>query len=68
MPEEFESVATNASNSSLANLVENDGDVMFELELDRLVETLTSVVMAHQADEVATRERKMPRIPATKCV
>jgi hypothetical protein len=62
MPEDLASVATNASSSSLADAVENDGDVMFEAELDRLVETVTSVAMAHHAGAVAKRRRKMPRI------
>jgi hypothetical protein len=60
MPAVFESVATNANNSSLADVVENDGDVMFELELDRLVETLTSVAMAPQLDVVTKKRTNIP--------
>jgi hypothetical protein len=35
MPGDFASVATNASNNSPADAVENDGDVIFEAEVDR---------------------------------
>jgi hypothetical protein len=62
MPEEFASVAMNASSSSLADAVENDGDMMFEPELDRLVETITSVAMAHHAGAAARRRKRIPRI------
>jgi hypothetical protein len=64
IPEDFASVATNASNSSLTETVENEGDVRLEPELDRLVETITSVAIAHHAGIVETRRRKMPRNPA----
>jgi hypothetical protein len=62
MPWEFASVATNANNSSVADAVENDGDVIFEAELDLLVETDASIAMAHHAGAAAKRRRKMPRI------
>ena len=37
---------TKASNNSLGEVVENDGEVKFGLELDLSVETVTSVPMA----------------------
>jgi hypothetical protein len=60
MPEDLPSVATNASNNSLTDAVENDGDVMFDAEPDRLVETVTSVAMAHHAGAMTERRSMMP--------
>ena len=39
---------TKASNNSLGEVVENDGEVKFGLELDLSVETVTSIPMAPQ--------------------
>jgi hypothetical protein len=38
-----------ASNNSLDEVVENDGEVIFGLELDLSVETVTSIPMAPQS-------------------
>jgi hypothetical protein len=62
MPEDFASVAMNASNNSLVDVVENEGDVMFEPDPDRLVETVTSVAMVHHARAATKNVRTIPRI------
>jgi hypothetical protein len=61
MPADLASVATNASNNSEAAFVENDGVVMLEADVDRLVETTTSVASAHHAGAAAKRLRMRPR-------
>jgi hypothetical protein len=54
------SVATKASNSSASAAVENAGDVMFEVEFDRLVETVTSVATADHAGAVMASDANRP--------
>jgi hypothetical protein len=50
MPEELASVETNASSSSFPDFVENEGEVMLVLWLERSVEVIVSVARAANAD------------------
>jgi hypothetical protein len=49
IPDEFASVAINASNNSLPDLVENPAEVMLLAALDRSVDAITSVASAPNA-------------------
>jgi len=59
MPADLASVEMNASSSSLAVVVEKEGDVMLVLELERSVDLTWSTAMAPHAGVVARRIRKM---------
>jgi hypothetical protein len=61
MPADFASVEMNASRSSLGAVVENDGDVMLEAELDLSVDLTWSMSMAAHAGAMAATVRNKPR-------
>jgi hypothetical protein len=52
MPDEFASVEINANRSSLLEVVENEGDVMLVLEVERSVDLVWSTVIALHAGVV----------------
>jgi hypothetical protein len=62
IPADLASVAAKASKSSLGDFVENEGEEMLEAEPERLVETVTSVAIAPQADDAADKKMKNARI------
>src|SRR5947209_4454543 len=66
MPADFASVATNASNNSFDAAVENDGEVMLVLELDRSVDFTTSVAIAPDAGIAARQIRRTGRLSRSK--